>query len=968
MSRNGFFPRFICCLVALVVFSLLPRASAAQGDALIARIIGQVTDETGGVLPGVTVIVTGPALQVPQVTDVSDGNGEFRFTQLPVGIYTVAYTLTGFTALRVEGIRLTAGFTARLDQEMSVGGVEESVTVTGESPQVDVTATATVTHVTREALEQIPTGRNGYIGLMQFTPGARPPIDVGGSTNNQNPSFRAFGQSADAWQLIDGVVTNNPRIGDSGNYFDFTAFEEATIETVGHDASVPARGIHINTVIKTGGNTLHGGAFWGYTNNGLESEPALEEGTSLDYRTDVNGEIGGKIVEDKIWFWFGARHQRNLVNIAGTGGDNFCSKPDGGPCVVTSLTYFFTPKVTWQLNDSDKVSGYALLNRRDDTENINALTAWVARRHQTSRWYTPTNGAAKIDWTGVRGDNFVMTALVGGFWNKSGTFHYPGETDIFPDSIHKRDRTTRQRTGSSHRIGERQGEKRVHFKFNTNYYLSGGGESTHEFKIGADYFWVGGNRNVVDRGAAQNYRLDFDRGFTRGRRLYVWNYPVEPNIAIRYLGLYIADSWTIKRRLTLNLGIRYANDRGYEGESTRVSGTGPGAVVYPAQDFPRTDMPTFNTLAPRIRAAFDVTGDGRTVIKGGWGLYRAMRQSDDIHMLAQNFLGSTVYDWVDANGNLLYDVGEVDLDPNGDDFRQRSLAGVGDFDASGVVNPNEVAPQTDEFLAQFEQQVARDVAVRLTGIYSKATKQYRLLNVTRPPELFNIPITDPDPGPDGEVGTPDDPGTTITYFDYADEFAGLDFQNPTLFNDPRANRDYKSFEVAMSKRLSNSWQLRGSYSTTKLNEPFETDYEDANLNPNDEIFSGDQTWEWIARASGSYLFPHDFQISGNFEHRSGSPWARQVQFEGGENIDDVETNIEPLGTNRLPHINLLDLRFQKSFISSSGSQRVELRVNVYNLLNEGHATSIEVLSGPSFGTVTNTLLPRIIDFQIQYRF
>jgi hypothetical protein len=471
----------------------------------------------------------------------------------------------------------------------------------------------------------------------------------------------------------------------------------------------------------------------------------------------------------------------------------------------------------------------------------------------------------------------------------------------------------------------------------------------------------------LDRGAAQNYRLDYQNDFTRASRLYVWNYPVKPNIAIRYLGLYVADSWTIRRRLTLNLGIRFANDRGFEGESSRVPGTGPGAIVYPAQNFPRQDMPTFNTLAPRLRAAFDVAGDGRTVIKGGWGRYRAMRQSDDIHMIANNFLGQTVYNWRDSNGNLLYDPGEVNLDVNGPDFREQTLAGVGEFDANGVINPDEVAPQTDEFLAQFEQQVSSAVAVRLTGIYSKATKQYRLLNTARAPELFNIPITNPDPGPDGVVGTSDDTGNFITYFDYADEVSGLDFQKPTLFNDPRADRDYKSFELAMSKRMSNNWQFQASYSATKINEPFDIEYEDANLNPNDEIFSGNQTWEWIGRASGSYLFPYEVMVSGNFEHRSGEPWARTVLFEGGENVDELTTRVEPLDSNRLPNLNLLDLRVQKGF-TVSGSQEIELRLNFYNLLNEGPATSIETLSGPSFGRVLTTLLPRIVDFQVQYRF
>jgi hypothetical protein len=221
---------------------------------------------------------------------VTDVNGEYRMTPLPIGTYQVEFTLSGFRTLRHDDIRLTVGFTARVDVVLTVGAVEESVTVTGQSPLIDTTVAATATQVTKENLENIPTGRNGYIGLMQFAPGTRPPLDVGGSTNNANPSFRAFGQSDQAWQTIDGVMTSNPRIGDSGNYFDFTAFQEATVETVGHDASIGARGVAVNTVIKSGGNVTHGSLFAGGTSSTFESDPEGGEGGNLKLREDFNGE------------------------------------------------------------------------------------------------------------------------------------------------------------------------------------------------------------------------------------------------------------------------------------------------------------------------------------------------------------------------------------------------------------------------------------------------------------------------------------------------------------------------------------------------------------------------------------------------------------------------------------------------------------------------------------------------------
>jgi hypothetical protein len=258
--------------------------------------------------------------------------------------------------------------------------------------------------------------------------------------------------------------------------------------------------------------------------------------------------------------------------------------------------------------------------------------------------------------------------------------------------------------------------------------------------------------------------------------------------------------------------------------------------------------------------------------------------------------------------------------------------------------------------------------VRATGIYSAAKDQYRLLNIKRPYAVFNIPITNTDPGPDGQRNTADDPGASLTFYDYADQYAGLRNQQPTLINDPLADRNYRSMEIAASRRLANNWQFRASYSATHINEPFPTDYTTATVDPDGEINTANHTWEWGARASGSYLFPYGIQVSSNFEHRSGDPWARTVLLTGGRNIPSITVRAEPLGARRLPNINLMDVRFQKNLALGGPKQHLELRMNVFNLLNTSVPTSISNLSGPSFGLVLARVLPRIMSFEAQYRF
>src|SRR6185436_12209006 len=137
----------ISSLVLVIVLTAARIAAAGQD---VAGIVGQVTDESGAVLPGVTVVAKSPSLQVPEVSSVTDARGEYRITPLPIGTYEVRYDLGGFSTIRREGLRLTSGFVAKVDIVMKVGALEESVLVSGASPIVDVTSTGTSSRLTTE--------------------------------------------------------------------------------------------------------------------------------------------------------------------------------------------------------------------------------------------------------------------------------------------------------------------------------------------------------------------------------------------------------------------------------------------------------------------------------------------------------------------------------------------------------------------------------------------------------------------------------------------------------------------------------------------------------------------------------------------------------------------------------------------------------------------------------------------------
>ena len=290
---------------------------------------------------------------------------------------------------------------------------------------------------------------------MQQAPGARPNLDVGGSTTNAQPAFRAFGQQGQSWQSVDGVVTANPKSDtQSGNYVDYSILEEATIQTIGHDASIPTRGIAINSIVKTGSNNFHGSGFFSGTSHRFESNniddalkaQGISAGNTLQLRDDTSADLGGRIVRDRLWFYVAARSRRDHNGILE------CFTPDGSGCVETQMAWFLTHKETLQLNASNRFTGFTMFNKRSDVEGMSRLVAWESRRNQRG-----FNGAWKTEWEGVKGRSIVASLMVGGFWNHSGGYgeEYGGGKPATTDSV------TRVVTGTSTTMNERNFEDRL---------------------------------------------------------------------------------------------------------------------------------------------------------------------------------------------------------------------------------------------------------------------------------------------------------------------------------------------------------------------------------------------------------------------------------------------------------------------------------------------------------------------------
>ena len=560
----------------------------------------------------------------------------------------------------------------------------------------------------------------------------------------------------------------------------------------------------------------------------------------------------------------------------------------------------------------------------------------------------------KVEWQAVKG-NSLVTSLQFGRWDWNSVYKGYACADINEPCedgrVATRDLVTLVQSGDSLTNGNRPVEKRDHLTGRLTLFRPDAFKGDHEIKAGFDVIGSYISRAWVSR--QYNYRLTFRSEVPF--QVDTMNYPVVPKGTTDYLGFWVKDNWVIARRFTASLGIRFAHDVGFVEEQCREDAV--PREFGPAQCFPRVDFNTWNTIAPRTSFAYNIGGAGKTVLKWGWGRYDHLRQIDELQPANQNIATTTTWTWRDLNNNRNYDPGEVNLDPNGPDFVSAAVRDSGVF-GNGVANPDEKEPKVDQFELSLERELATNLAVRMSTLYSRNFNNYRALNTKRAYSDYNIPISNLDPGPDNRLGTADDTGKTITYYDYPAALAGRLFQVPTLFNPPDNDQTFKTIEFAGSKRLSDGWQFQASYSATKINIPFPSlsDY-----NPNAEINTANQTWEWGAKVSGTYIFPFEIAASVFFNHLSGTPQARTVLFAGGRQIPSLLINVEPLGSLRLPNTNQLDLRIEKS-LDFGGARKLTLRASIYNALNANTVTARTVQSGANYLRATAIVPPRFVEF------
>lgn len=952
----------------VLVCGLLAAASPAMAQSVASgSISGRVSDESGATMPGVSVTLTSPALQLPQMLATTGTDGAYRFVDLPPGLYRIRYELSGFNTVVREDVRLNVGFAARIDINMKIGALEESVTVSGQGPVIDVTTTSGSTNFTKETLQTIPTTRSMW-QVLAMAPGVRPAgtPDVGGSQLGLQQGYKNYGTSGQVTPQLEGI---NTRQGDStaGFFYDYAALEEAQVKAVGNEAEVALPGTNWIAIVKSGGNDFHGATFASGNTERLQSDniddalraQGITTGSSLRHVWDVGGDLGGRIIRDRLWFYGALRDQARSNNVIGyvkdAGPDKkYGTADDTAGYTDLSLTNQ-TAKSTFQIRKSYKVVGFYQRNLKYEPQS----TASRFVPFEATYDYAFPTRATKGELQATPSDNLLFNVLFGRQWYDANRYPQAG-TDV-PGNPRRLDRETGFITGPNPtqlRPRSRWQSTGSVSVFPKSTFLGG----THSIKSGYQLYFekVG---TAWPNMASGDYQLVYDKvnGVSHQPvEIQTLNHPILSPAGLERQGsIYAQDRWTINR-VTLNLGLRWDRYHAFVGEQTKIKG-----VFGNSGDFPQIDVVTWKSIAPRIGSSWDVAGNGKTVVKATYGLFNWAPTEDFAGNFNQNTLTTTVFRWRDVDGNNDYTPGEVNLNVNGADFI--SVSGA----TNNVVNANLREAKTHEVSLGLERELMANFSARLLYVYKLVLDQNSAVNVLRPYGAYNIPITRRDPGPDGILNNADD-GGKVTFYDYDAAYRGSAFVQTQWVNRPDGRNDYyNSLEMTLNKRMSNRWDALVSFGATRNHRWLV----DTPQSPNDEFFPLDQTWDWQFKLIGSYQLPYGLNASAFFQSLAGDPQQRTYVFraadpDGGTPLRQQTTVTLPLeeyGARRKPTLNTLNLRASKRWSLHHG-QRFQVDFDLFNALNQNSATTISTVSGPTFGAISVIVPPRVARFGVTYGF
>jgi hypothetical protein len=983
----------------IALFVLTPLAASAQTGI----IAGVVRDGSGAVIPGVTIEAASPALIERVRSSTSDNAGQYKIVDLRPGSYTVTFTLTGFSVVRREGIELSAGFTANVNAELRVGALEETITVSGASPVVDVQNTRQLTTMSRDVIDSIPAAKSpqsfavlvpGVIASTATAPSAQ---DVGGTVSDRLPALIVHGsRSQEMPTLYDGMRVNNMNATPGGSHLMWSqnagAVQEYTIEVGSLSAESDASGVRQNAIPKAGGNNSHATLFGEMTGSAFQSTSNVSDPTkAFTNKTvwDLNPTFGGPLKVDKLWLFAAYRYWGTWEHPPGAYYDAHTSStaytPDlSRPAYNEVWSQSQDVRLTWQASPRNKFSFLG-----DDMERC--WCHWnlssVRTPDASTVMHSFPNLVTQMTWNAPVTNKLLIDA--GYTYHPESWSSWP-EPDL-PWGTYARTDSLLGTSFGAFSTYVQHITRQYNGKFNVTYVTG-----SHAFKVG--FQEMHGHRIIENWTLGQDITLGYRGGVPATLTEYAFPYNTDA-VTKAYDGLFAQDQWT-RSRMTLNLGVRLDILN-----ASVPAQSYPTTPFVPARSFGAvTNAPNWKDINPRIGVAYDLFGNGKTAVKANIGRFVqavTTAYADNVTPIVTS-VNNISRSWADSNSNGLPDCDFTNMQANGECGKSNNL-NFGGLGAATTYDPNFLngwgkRPFDWEFQTGVQQELRRGVSLNVT--YTRHWWGNFLVNdnlLTSPSDYSSYCVTAPSdsrlPGGGGNqlCGfydlNPDKFGQVNNFVTYAKNFG----QQSDIYN---------GVDVSVATRLAGGIILQGGFNTghevwdncgvvglvdnsagalatdiarAGVNTPNLTNLQGV-LSPSPLFCHDAPPFQTQVKLAGSYPLPWwNLSASAAFQSVPGTqitasysvPVATLTQALGRAPSSGSPATVQLIapGTMYGDRVYQLDSRLTKTW--KLGRTRLQGQLNAYNLLNVGPVLGVNNTYGASWLAPTATLQGRMFKFGAQ---
>ena len=975
----------------LALTMMLLFVAALAGAQEFGSIRGKVIDKDGNPLPGVNVTLTGSKTAPRSVVTSPEGN--FRFLNLPVASdYALTMELPGFKTVVREALVVSFGRNVELEIAMDQAAIEEQVTVVGQTPIIDTRRTQVGVNITQEQIMQLPNARNPFV-LLQLAPGMLiDREDVGGNEGGQQSAYYGHGSAStdSTWNVDGGNITDNAALGAAPAYLNVSGFEEIQINYGNNDVRSQTGGVQLNFITRRGGNNFNGTFYltaaknqWQATNISQQLLDYGYTGAGINkiYLYGVN--FGGPAIKDKLWF-FGSYGIQDISarTLAGTNDNTFLESG-----------YF---RLDAQITKNTRANAFY----EYDSKIKSGRTSWGSTVQGPNTLWNQTGPTPiyKGEVEQMFGNVFLDAKVI----YTHNTFHLLpvlGEhtTDGSGPYMHRDYYPTFFVSGNIDDYGTTRPQTNAGIY--GNVFVENVIGADHEFKFGAEY--THSRVTTFDIYEANLQTVFYEPGWDE-----VWiirNYLI--NLPFDRYSAFAQDTLTWGR-LSLNLGLRYDN------ETSKVGNESTPAALYMSNYLTALSITGIDPgirsgiFSPRVSLIYDITGDGKNVVKVNAARYGTQTGYDFASFLNPAPWAEIDLRWVDLNGdervtqNELFGTdwatGEPTVDPNDPDgwsyFSGFDPANPGAAETTNVIDPSYKTPLLDEISVSFEREIIPDFAARVEGYY-KNRHRYSwdrgiLTSGLETHDNYYL------------IGT--DAFTGATYYGRVEAPYGhyrTNWVDGTLNPDGsltgnttklKAHETYWAGELVVTKRLTHHWMLEGSITLSSWTY-YHGNAEDVwpyNLNNYDFYEGGVVAPEsggsgitdtfvnshWIGRLSGLYQFPYGISLGFAFNARQGYVIRPYTQVNMGPSLgfEDLYANapgeVGRFGDTRLPNFFELNLRLEKVF-NITEKLHVTAAVDAFNVLNSATALSEQArLASMEYLRTLRILNPRVFRADVRIDF